>query len=155
MYKRGNVANGVLAGDLVLVAPGDYSFGLRERPDGTLGFNSALEIDHNYADRASRGRPCSRTAIRSRRCAADNMVCLVAVAKGSRDCIDDLKTELATFTRLGLSPVTTILFDGAGSSEYDRSTPVHAGPRCSPLATRVPLEKPPDGGGRREGLLGP
>ena len=53
---------------------------------------------------------------------ADDMVCLVAAAKRSRDCIAGLKTEQATIGRLGVSPVTTILFDGAGSSEYDRST---------------------------------
>ena len=50
VYRRGDVADGVLAGDLVLVAPGDFSFGLREQPDGTLAFNSFPQIDHNYAD---------------------------------------------------------------------------------------------------------
>jgi len=54
---------------------------------------------------------------------ADNMVCIVAAAKGSRDCVDGLRTELATIKRFGVSPVTTILFDGAGSSEFDRSSP--------------------------------
>ena len=38
------------AGNLVLVASGDFSFGLRDQPDGTLAFNSFPEIDHNYAD---------------------------------------------------------------------------------------------------------
>lgn len=37
-------------GDLILVASGDFSMGLRDRPDGTLAFNSFPEIDHNYAD---------------------------------------------------------------------------------------------------------
>lgn len=309
VFRRGEVAAGTLSGDLVLVASGDYSFGLREQPDGTLAYNNFPEIDHNYADtglpgpalvpnshplaaldelarevRASGIRnvkgdvviddrlfetfdgwpdglmspiwvnenvidiiatatkpgqaaqvdwrpktaavrvvsdvktvsgeaaplvvdsprpgivrvsgqvaadsapilniwqipdpaafartafiealeragvnvsanatgpnptsllPESRTFQRRNRVAervslplseyvkvilkvsynrgADNMVCLVAVAKGSRECIDGLRTELATITRLGVSPVTTILFDGAGSSEYDRSTPV-------------------------------
>ncbi len=50
------------------------------------------------------------------------MVCLVAAAIRSRNCIDGLDRELTTITKLGVSPVTTILFDGAGSSEYDRST---------------------------------
>ncbi|HEY8582856.1 MAG TPA: D-alanyl-D-alanine carboxypeptidase, partial [Capillimicrobium sp.] len=54
---------------------------------------------------------------------ADNMVCLVAAAKGSRDCLDGLQTEQRIIGRLGVSPVTTLLFDGAGSSEYDRSAP--------------------------------
>jgi serine-type D-Ala-D-Ala carboxypeptidase/endopeptidase (penicillin-binding protein 4) len=50
VYRAGAVAGGVLDGDLVLVASGDFSFGLREQPDGTLGFNNFPEIDHNYAD---------------------------------------------------------------------------------------------------------
>jgi D-alanyl-D-alanine carboxypeptidase/D-alanyl-D-alanine-endopeptidase (penicillin-binding protein 4) len=50
VYRRGALGGDVLQGDLVLVASGDSSFGLREQPDGTLAFNSAPEIDHNYAD---------------------------------------------------------------------------------------------------------
>jgi D-alanyl-D-alanine carboxypeptidase/D-alanyl-D-alanine-endopeptidase (penicillin-binding protein 4) len=37
-------------GNLVLVASGDFSFGLREQPNGTLAYNSLPELDHNYAD---------------------------------------------------------------------------------------------------------
>lgn len=50
VYKTGSVSQGVLDGDLILVASGDFSFGLREQPDGTLGYNNMPEIDHNYAD---------------------------------------------------------------------------------------------------------
>jgi D-alanyl-D-alanine carboxypeptidase/D-alanyl-D-alanine-endopeptidase (penicillin-binding protein 4) len=50
VYRTGSVAEGVLDGDLILVASGDFSFGLREQPDGTLGYNNMPEIDHNYAD---------------------------------------------------------------------------------------------------------
>ncbi len=50
------------------------------------------------------------------------MVCLAAVAIGSRNCIAGLRSEQAMIGRFGVSPVTTLLFDGAGSSEYDRST---------------------------------
>jgi serine-type D-Ala-D-Ala carboxypeptidase/endopeptidase (penicillin-binding protein 4) len=50
VYRIGNVSGGVLNGNLVLVASGDFSFGLRDRPDGTLAFNSFPQIDHNYAD---------------------------------------------------------------------------------------------------------
>lgn len=50
VYRRGAVEAGVLRGELVLVASGDFSLGLRDRPDGTLAFNSAPELDHNYAD---------------------------------------------------------------------------------------------------------
>jgi D-alanyl-D-alanine carboxypeptidase/D-alanyl-D-alanine-endopeptidase (penicillin-binding protein 4) len=49
VFRTGPVRAGRLAGDLVLVASGDTSMGLRDRPDGTLGFNSTPEIDHNYA----------------------------------------------------------------------------------------------------------
>jgi serine-type D-Ala-D-Ala carboxypeptidase/endopeptidase (penicillin-binding protein 4) len=54
----------------------------------------------------------------------DDLVCLVAVAKGSRNCVDGLDTELSVLRRHGVGADTTILFDGAGSSEYDRSTPL-------------------------------
>jgi D-alanyl-D-alanine carboxypeptidase/D-alanyl-D-alanine-endopeptidase (penicillin-binding protein 4) len=47
VYRLGEVRDGVLAGDLVLVASGDFSFGLREQADGTLAFNSLPEVDHN------------------------------------------------------------------------------------------------------------
>ena len=50
MAGLGKVNDGVLAGDLVLVASGDFSFGLRDQADGTLAFNSLPELDHNYAD---------------------------------------------------------------------------------------------------------
>jgi D-alanyl-D-alanine carboxypeptidase/D-alanyl-D-alanine-endopeptidase (penicillin-binding protein 4) len=50
VYRTGPINQGVLKGHLVLVAAGDFSFGLRDQPDGTLAFNSAPEIDHNYAD---------------------------------------------------------------------------------------------------------
>jgi D-alanyl-D-alanine carboxypeptidase/D-alanyl-D-alanine-endopeptidase (penicillin-binding protein 4) len=50
VYRTGSVNAGLLRGNLVLVASGDFSFGLRDRPDGTLTFNSFPQIDHNYAD---------------------------------------------------------------------------------------------------------
>jgi D-alanyl-D-alanine carboxypeptidase/D-alanyl-D-alanine-endopeptidase (penicillin-binding protein 4) len=50
VYRQGPLRDGSLRGSLVLVASGDFSMGLRDRPDGTLAFNSAPEIDHNYAD---------------------------------------------------------------------------------------------------------
>jgi D-alanyl-D-alanine carboxypeptidase/D-alanyl-D-alanine-endopeptidase (penicillin-binding protein 4) len=50
VYRTGDVSNGRLSGNLILVASGDFSFGLRDQADGTLAFNSFPEIDHNYAD---------------------------------------------------------------------------------------------------------
>ena len=50
VYRTGSVTRGVLDGNLVLVASGDFSFGLRDRSDGTMAFNSFPQIDHNYAD---------------------------------------------------------------------------------------------------------
>ncbi len=47
VYRVGEVRDGVLSGDLTLVASGDFSFGLREEADGTLAFNSLPEVDHN------------------------------------------------------------------------------------------------------------
>jgi D-alanyl-D-alanine carboxypeptidase/D-alanyl-D-alanine-endopeptidase (penicillin-binding protein 4) len=50
VYRTGDVADGALTGDVILVAAADFSFGLREQPDGTLAFNNFPQIDHNYAD---------------------------------------------------------------------------------------------------------
>ena len=50
VYRTGPVDNGALDGDLVLVASGDFSMGLRERPDGTMVFASAPNVDHTYAN---------------------------------------------------------------------------------------------------------
>jgi PBP4 family serine-type D-alanyl-D-alanine carboxypeptidase len=50
VYRTGDVRRGVLRGDLVLVASGDLSLGLRERPDGTLVFDNAPAVDHTYAN---------------------------------------------------------------------------------------------------------
>ena len=54
---------------------------------------------------------------------ADLMVCLVAVKNGSRNCEDGLAHELQTITALGVSPQSTILYDGAGSNDNERTTP--------------------------------
>jgi D-alanyl-D-alanine carboxypeptidase/D-alanyl-D-alanine-endopeptidase (penicillin-binding protein 4) len=50
VYKTGTVAGGVLTGDLVLVASGDMSLGLREQPDGTLYYESLPQVDQSYAN---------------------------------------------------------------------------------------------------------
>lgn len=48
VYRNGSVdAQGALAGDLVLVASGDLTFGGRARPDGSLDFT---DFDHNEAN---------------------------------------------------------------------------------------------------------
>ena len=50
VYRTGPVRNGAVHGDLVLVASGDFSMGLREQPDGTMVFASAPDVDHTYAN---------------------------------------------------------------------------------------------------------
>ena len=50
VYRMGTVDEGILAGNLCLVASGDFSFGLRDQPGSTLAFNNLPELDHNYAD---------------------------------------------------------------------------------------------------------
>jgi serine-type D-Ala-D-Ala carboxypeptidase/endopeptidase (penicillin-binding protein 4) len=50
VYRIGELNNGVLEGDVVLVASGDLSLGLREEPDGTMAFANAPEFDHTYAN---------------------------------------------------------------------------------------------------------
>ena len=54
---------------------------------------------------------------------ADVMVCLVAVKAGSRDCADGLE-RIKTITALGVSPDSTIVYDGAGSDDAGRTSPV-------------------------------
>ena len=50
VYRTGSVRGGVLSGNLVLVASGDFSFGLRDRPNGTQAYNTAPQLDHSDAD---------------------------------------------------------------------------------------------------------
>ena len=51
VYTSVAVEGGVLRGNLVLVASGgDFSFGLRDQPDGTLEYANLPEIDHNEAN---------------------------------------------------------------------------------------------------------
>jgi D-alanyl-D-alanine carboxypeptidase/D-alanyl-D-alanine-endopeptidase (penicillin-binding protein 4) len=53
VYRTGSVRRGVLSGNLVLVASGDFSFGLRDRPNGIQAYNSAPQLDHSDADGAA------------------------------------------------------------------------------------------------------
>lgn len=50
VYRTGNVVGGTLDGNLVLVGSGDLTFGLRERPKGSLHYENLPAIDHSYAD---------------------------------------------------------------------------------------------------------
>lgn len=50
VYRTGALKKGVVDGDLVLVASGDLSLGLREQLDGTMAFANAPEFDHTYAN---------------------------------------------------------------------------------------------------------
>ena len=50
IYRTDAPNQGVLEGDLVLVASGDLSLGLREQSDGTMAFANAPEFDHTYAN---------------------------------------------------------------------------------------------------------
>jgi D-alanyl-D-alanine carboxypeptidase len=47
VYRRGDVANGVLDGDLILVASGDLAMGGRTKADGSLAMT---DFDHNEAN---------------------------------------------------------------------------------------------------------
>jgi len=50
VFRTGRVRNGMVHGNLVLVASGDFSMGLREQPDGTMVYASAPNVDHTYAN---------------------------------------------------------------------------------------------------------
>ena len=52
IYRTGALNKGVVEGDLVMVASGDLSLGLREKPDGTMAFANAPKFDHTYANAA-------------------------------------------------------------------------------------------------------
>ena len=47
VYRSGAISDGVLKGDLILVASGDLNISGRVRPDDTLAFEN---VDHDYAD---------------------------------------------------------------------------------------------------------
>ncbi|HEY1444665.1 MAG TPA: D-alanyl-D-alanine carboxypeptidase/D-alanyl-D-alanine-endopeptidase [Acidimicrobiales bacterium] len=53
---------------------------------------------------------------------ADLMTCLVAVKEGSTDCQQGLVAELATITKLGISPESVFPLDGAGSDDQGRTS---------------------------------
>jgi D-alanyl-D-alanine carboxypeptidase/D-alanyl-D-alanine-endopeptidase (penicillin-binding protein 4) len=50
VYREGTVTGSILNGDLVLVASGDMSLGLREQPNGTLYYENLPDIDQSYAN---------------------------------------------------------------------------------------------------------
>ena len=47
VYRRGEIVDGALDGDLILVASGDITMGGRDQPDGTLAYGN---IDHTDAN---------------------------------------------------------------------------------------------------------
>jgi len=47
VYRRGDIVDGALDGDLILVASGDITMGGRDQPDGTLAYGN---IDHTDAN---------------------------------------------------------------------------------------------------------
>lgn len=48
-YRQGTMTGGTLNGNLVLVGSGDLSLGLRDKPDGTLYYESEPQLDQSYA----------------------------------------------------------------------------------------------------------
>ncbi len=50
VYRQGTVAGGTLTGNVVLVASGDLTFGLRAQRNGTLYYENLPKVDHSYAD---------------------------------------------------------------------------------------------------------
>ncbi|MBV9355740.1 MAG: D-alanyl-D-alanine carboxypeptidase, partial [Chloroflexi bacterium] len=55
---------------------------------------------------------------------ADLMACLSAVKVNSTDCTKGVATEVDTFTGLGVSETSAFPFDGAGSDDRGRSSPL-------------------------------
>ena len=52
VYVQGTIANGLLNGDLILVASGDLTMGGRANPDGSIAIS---DYDHNEADSLGQG----------------------------------------------------------------------------------------------------
>jgi serine-type D-Ala-D-Ala carboxypeptidase/endopeptidase (penicillin-binding protein 4) len=50
VYRAGTIAGQTLNGNLVLVASGDLTLGLREEPNGSLFYESLPKVDHSYAN---------------------------------------------------------------------------------------------------------
>ncbi len=50
VYKLGTVSSGTLTGNLVLVASGDLTFGLRQLSNGRLYYENLPKADHSYAN---------------------------------------------------------------------------------------------------------
>ncbi len=50
VYRQGTVSQGALNGNLILVASGDMSLGLREQPGGTLYYENLPDLDQSYAN---------------------------------------------------------------------------------------------------------
>lgn len=50
IYRDGTVTSGTLNGNLILVASGDMSLGLREQPNGSLYYENLPKTDQSYAD---------------------------------------------------------------------------------------------------------
>ncbi|MFG2639213.1 D-alanyl-D-alanine carboxypeptidase/D-alanyl-D-alanine-endopeptidase [Streptomyces sp. NPDC048362] len=67
---------------------------------------------------------------------ADDMICLTAVKAGSTNCLSGLTQELQTIAKLGVSKSSTILFDGAGSDERDRTSPHDLAVMCQAVGTK-------------------
>ena len=55
VYREGRVTGGTLTGNLVLVGSGDLTFGLRQRPNGTLSYNNLPKVDQSYANQLPTG----------------------------------------------------------------------------------------------------
>lgn len=54
VYRTRAVKEGGLQGNLVLVASGDLSLGLRERPNGSMVYTNGPQFDHTYANSPAR-----------------------------------------------------------------------------------------------------
>jgi D-alanyl-D-alanine carboxypeptidase/D-alanyl-D-alanine-endopeptidase (penicillin-binding protein 4) len=73
VYRRGEVEDGRLHGDLILVASGDLTLGGRTLPDGTLAFTNT---DHTYADNTTTAESLTPT---------DPLAGLASLARQVRD----------------------------------------------------------------------
>ncbi len=136
VYRTGRLRNGVVEGDLVLVASGDPNLSGRARPDGSYAF---VDRDHSYG-----GLPLSTDPLTTLR----ELVAQV-YAKGIRDITGQVMVDASLFaegerelgTRVVLSPMVVndnvidiVLTPGARAGD---AVSVSVSPKTSYLSVQV------------------
>ena len=136
VFRTGSVRRGVLRGNLVLVASGDFSFGLRDRPNGTQAYNTAPQLDHSDAD----GGPGPTLVPQSNPLAGVEQLARQVRAAGIRRVSGNVVIDDRLFNTYPGGPTVSCRRSGSTrtSSTSRRRRPVRAGRRGSPTGRAQP-----------------